>query len=409
MSTASVAESPATCPPAACPAATAPPPEVKVPFVDLKAQFRTLENEVLAAVAEVCREARFCLGPAVEAFEARFAEYCGAAHCVAVNSGTSALHLAMRCLDIGPGDEVITVPATFVATAWAISYVGARPVFVDIDPASRTMDPGRLAAAVTPRTRAIVPVHLYGQPADMAAILRFAESRGLPVIEDAAQAHGARCDGRRVGGLGRVGCFSFYPGKNLGAFGEGGALVTNDADIAARARALRDHGQRRRYVHEEIGYNYRMEGIQGAVLGIKLARLDDWTAARRAHAAEYLRRLAGVPGLTLPREFPERPGVYHLFVIELDDRDAVAARLQHAGIQTGLHYPVPVHLQPAYRHLGHAAGDFPRAERLSARCLSLPMFPELSDDQIDYVCRTLTGVLEKRPRIAASATPATRL
>jgi dTDP-4-amino-4,6-dideoxygalactose transaminase len=337
----------------------------------------------------VCESCTFTLGPAVRAFEEAFAAYCGARHCVALNSGTSALHLAMRCLDIGPGDEVITVPMTFVATAGAISYVGAKPVFVDIDPATRTLDPTRLAAAVTERTRAIVPVHLYGQPADMDRILRIADAHRLPVVEDAAQAHGARCHGRRVGGFGRLGCFSFYPGKNLGAYGEGGALVTNDAELADKARALRDHGQRRKHCHELIGYNYRMSAFQGAVLGVKLNYLDRWNAARQALARRYLERLTDLPQIGLPLIDQDRESVFHLFVVELDHRDRIAARLKTEGIDTGLHYPVPVHLQPAYRNLGLPPGRFPVSERLATRCLSLPMSPELTNKQADYVCARL--------------------
>ncbi|MBP7935148.1 MAG: DegT/DnrJ/EryC1/StrS family aminotransferase [Phycisphaerae bacterium] len=374
---------------------TAAPSTLTVPFVDLKAQFALIGDEVLDAIGEVCRDAKFCLGPAVEEFEKGFAEFCETRYCVAVNSGTSALHLALRCLDIGPGDEVITVPATFVATTWAISYVRATPVFVDIDPAARTMDPALLEAAITPKTKAIMPVHLYGQPADMGPILKIAAAHGLPVVEDAAQAHGATYRKDRVGGIGRIGCFSFYPGKNLGAYGEGGALVTNDENIAKRARALRDHGQRQRYVHEEIGYNYRMEGIQGAVLSIKLDFIDEWNAARRQHAADYIDRLTDLPGLTLPKMYKDRKSVFHLFVVELNNRDGVARKLNEAGVQTGLHYPVPVHLQPAYRDLGLTDGAFPNSERLAKRCLSLPIFPELTSAQIDHVCEQLAANLFK--------------
>ncbi len=317
---------------------------------------------------------------------------------MAVNSGTSALHLAMRCLDIGPGDEVITVPMTFVATAWAISYVGAKPVFADIDPVSRTMDPAGLEAAITPRTRAILPVHLYGQPADMDGILGVADRYGLPVIEDAAQAHGARCRGRPVGSLGRIGCFSFYPGKNLGAYGEGGALVTDEPELAAKARALRDHAQWERYRHEMVGYNYRMSGFQGAVLDIKLKYLDSWNAARRAWAREYLDQLADVPRLGLPVFDETSPSVFHLFVIETDRRDHLAAALKAAGVQTGLHYPRPVHLQPAYRWLGLKEGSFPVSERLARRCLSLPMYAELTAEQVSYVCRQVRAALETGSR-----------
>jgi dTDP-4-amino-4,6-dideoxygalactose transaminase len=376
-----------------------------VPFLDLKAQYRQLEAEILPALRQVCENCTFTLGPTVKAFEERFARYCAARHCVAVNSGTSALHLALRCLDIGPGDEVITVPMTFVATVWAISYVGATPVFVDVDPATRTMDPARLKAAITPRTRAILPVHLYGQPANMDRILQVAEKHRLPVVEDAAQAHGARCRGRRVGGLGRMGCFSFYPGKNLGAYGEAGALVTDDPELADRARALRDHGQRQKHRHEAIGYNYRMSGFQGAVLDVKLKYLDEWNAARRAHAQRYLAGLAGLPQVGLPVLDDELESVFHLFVIEVDDRDRIAARLKTEGIDTGLHYPVPVHLQPAYHALGLPPGSFPVSERLARRCLSLPLFPELSDEQIDYVCTRLRAALASAsPRPVACAT-----
>lgn len=358
----------------------------------------------MPALRQVCENCTFTLGPTVKAFEERFARYCAAAHCVAVNSGTSALHLALRCLDIGPGDEVITVPMTFVATAWAINYVGATPVFVDIDPATRTMDAARLAAAITERTRAILPVHLYGQPADMDRILRIAEQHGLPVVEDAAQAHGARCRERRVGGLGRVGCFSFYPGKNLGAYGEGGALVTNDPALADKAGALRDHGQRQKHRHETIGYNYRMSGFQGAVLGIKLKYLDQWNANRRAHAAQYVERLAGMPQMGLPLIDDELESVFHLFVVEVNERERVAAQLKSAGVDTALHYPVPVHLQPAYRHLGLQAGSFPVSERLAQRCLSLPMFPELTEEQIDYVCAQLRDALAPGGRLFPACT-----
>ena len=366
---------------------------MQIPFLDLQAQYAQIEPEILPALQEVCQTCRFALGPKVEAFEKAFAEYCQARHCVAVNSGTSALHVAMRCLDVGPGDEVITVPMTFVATTWAVSYVGATRVFVDIDPATRTMDPTRLEAAITPRTKAILPVHLYGQPADMGPIRDSAAAHGIPVVEDCAQAHGARYHGQRVGALGRIGCFSFYPGKNLGAYGEGGALVTDDEEIAQAARMLRDHGQQERYRHETIGYNYRMDGFQGAVLGVKLPYLAEWTAARRRHARSYRTHLAGLDAVTVPAEPDGCEGVYHLFVIEVDNRDAVAATLKEAGVASGLHYPIPVHLQPAYRNLGLAEGSFPVAEELARRCLSLPMFAELREEQVAYTARALRDAL----------------
>lgn len=381
-----------------------------VPFLDLKAQYKQLEPELLPALRDVCENCTFTLGPSVQAFEEDFARYCQTEHCVATSSGTSALHLALRCLHTGPGDEVITVAMTFIATVWTISYVGATPVFVDIDPARRTMDATRLAAAITPRTRAILPVHLYGQPADTDVILRIADQFGLPVVEDAAQAHGARCRGRRVGSLGRIGCFSFYPGKNLGACGEGGALVTDNAELAARARALRDHGQSRKHCHQTLGYNYRMSGFQGAVLRIKLKYLDRWNAARQAHARRYVERLAGLRDVGLPLVDEEMQSVFHLFVLELDRRDQIAARLRADGVHTGLHYPVPVHLQPAYAHLGLAEGSFAISERLARRCLSLPMYPELRDEQIDYVCERLRtavaapGGIERAEATRATAT-----
>src|SRR6266849_4739849 len=258
-----------------------------VPYLDLQSQYDALRSGVLTALEEICKSSRFAQGPATADFEAEFAAYCGVDHCVSLNSGTSALHLALRCLDVGPGDEVVTVSMTFIATAWAISYVGATPVFVDIDPVRRTLNVDNLQAAITSRTKAIIPVHLYGMPAEMDRIMAIAEQHGVPVIEDAAQAHGARYQGRRVGQFGTIGCFSFYPSKNLGAYGEGGALVTSDADLAARARMLRDHAQRERYRHVDIGYNYRMDAFQGAVLAIKLKHLDKWNASRRQQAAQY--------------------------------------------------------------------------------------------------------------------------
>jgi dTDP-4-amino-4,6-dideoxygalactose transaminase len=327
-----------------------------VPFVDLPAQYASLREEILIGFDAICSTGRFVLGPAVESFERDFASFCEVRHCVGVNSGTSALHLALQVLGLGPGDEVITVPMTFVATVWAISYVGAAPVLVDIEPKTRTLDPERLRQAITPRTRAIVPVHLYGQPADMEPILEIANEFGIPVIEDACQAHGAHYQGRRAGGLGRIGCFSFYPGKNLGAYGEAGALVTNDPSLADQARMLRDHAQRERYRHETVGYNYRMDALQAVVLNARLPRLDTWNAQRQRHALCYYERLQDVPGLALPAVDPNRDSVHHLFVIELDDRDRVAGFLRARGIQTGLHYPVPVHLQPAYRSLGLGPG-----------------------------------------------------
>ena len=350
-----------------------------VPFLDLKTQHATIAGEISAALADVCATALFAQGPVTAEFEREFAGYCGARHCVTVNSGTDALHLALRGLDIGPGDEVITTPFTFIATAWAISYCDARPVFVDIDPIRRTLDPAKVKAAITPRTKAILPVHIFGLPADMDALTAL----GLPVVEDACQAHGARYKGRRVRG-----CFSFYPTKNLGAYGEGGALVTDDDRTAARARSLRAHAQSKTYVHDEIGYNYRMDSFQAAVLRVKLKRLETWNAARTRIAHRYGELLAGTR-FGLPSCPADSECVWHCYVIECDDRDRVRDALSKAGIGTALHYPLPLHLQPAYRALGYKPGDLPVTERLSQRCLSLPMFPELTDAQIDLVVEAL--------------------
>ncbi len=365
-----------------------------VPFLDLGVQYDGLREEILGAIAEVAESTTYVLGPRVAAFEEAFAAYAGARHCVAVNSGTSALHLALIAAGVGPGDEVLTVPMTFVATCWAISYVGATPVFVDVDAETATMDVRRARAKVTARTRAILPVHLYGQPADMGPILEIGRRHGIPVIEDAAQAHGARYGGRGAGSLGLCGCFSFYPGKNLGACGEGGAVVTQDDSVAARLRSLRDHAQSRRYHHDEVGFNYRMDAFQGAVLGVKLRHLEAWTESRRRLADRYRDRLAGLP-LALPAEAPGRRHVWHLFVARHPDRDRIRRGLEARGVQTGLHYPVPVHLQKAYEHLGHAPGDFPASERIARECFSLPMFPEMTTEQQDRVVDALRETLDE--------------
>jgi len=357
-------------------------------YLDLEAQYNGIRAEVLTALEEICKSGRFAQGPATSDFEAKFAVYCGIDHCVSLNSGTSALHIALRCLDIGPGDEVITVGMTFIGTAWAISYVGAKPVFVDIDPARRTMCPSKLQAAITPRTKAIIPVHLYGMPAEMDRIQSIADRHRLPVIEDAAQAHGASYRGNRVGQFGQIACFSFYPSKNLGAYGEGGALITNDASIAQRARSLRDHAQSQRYLHDEIGYNYRMDSFQAAVLAIKLKRLDAWNAARADAAAYYTELLKDSP-YKLPTHFADSECVWHCYVIEAPERDRAREGLNDAGIETGVHYPVPVHLQKAYAHLGYKPGDLPVTEKLCHHCLSLPIYPELSKEKIFTVASIL--------------------
>ncbi len=364
----------------------------EVPFLDLQAQYGAIRNDIVSAMISVADSTRYALGPRVTDFERRFASYTGADHCVAVNSGTSALHLSLIAAGVGPGDEVITVPMTFIATTWAISYVGATPVFVDVDPVSYTMDTEQVEARITSRTKAMLPVHLYGQTADMSPLLDIGRRHGIPVIEDAAQAHGAGYRDRTAGSMGLLGCFSFYPGKNLGAAGEGGAVVTNDGAIADRLRSLRDHAQSERYHHKELGFNYRMDAIQGAVLGVKLRHLDSWLSARRAHAATYRELLDGLP-IQLPTELSDRKHVWHLYVVLHPERDRLQAELDAVGISTGLHYPIPVHLQAAYSHLGHRVGDFPVAERVANECLSLPMYPELDRDQMEAVATALHDAL----------------
>jgi len=354
-----------------------------IPFLDLKAQYAPIKDDIQQAINRVLETGQYILGDEVAAFESEFAGYVGAEHGVAVNSGTSALHLALLAAGVGTGDEVITVPFTFVATVAAICYTGARPVFVDIDPRSFTMDVTQIEAAITPRTKAILPVHLYGQPTDMDPILAIARKHGLLVIEDAAQAHGAQYQGRRVGSLGTLGCFSFYPGKNLGAYGEGGIVVTNDAKRAEMLRMLRDGGQARKYHHVLRGYNYRMEGLQGAILRVKLRHLDAWTEGRRTRAAEYERYLKDAD-VVRPVEMPYARHVYHIYAVRSADRTELQRTLQTYGVQTGIHYPIPVHLQEGYRDLGYVAGEFPQTERAAREVLSLPMYPELSNIQVEF-------------------------
>jgi len=355
-----------------------------VPFLDLKAQYQTIKDEVRPAIDRVLENCAFVLGDEVAAFEREFASYAGTTHAVALNSGTSALHLALLAAQIGPGDEVISVPFTFVATTAAICYAGARAVFVDIDPTTFTMDVRKLEDAITPRTKAILPVHLYGQAADMDPILNVARRHKLVVIEDAAQAHGATYKGRPVGSLGDMACFSFYPGKNLGAYGEGGIVTTNNPDYARTIAMLRDWGQDRKYHHVLPGYNYRLEGIQGAVLRVKLRHLEAWTEGRRARAARYNRLLAPT-GIRTPEAAPDRRHVYHVYAIRVGTRDQFQKALHEKGIQTGIHYPIPVHLQPAYANLGYKQGEFPETEAAAAEVLSLPMYAELTDTLQDQV------------------------
>jgi dTDP-4-amino-4,6-dideoxygalactose transaminase len=357
---------------------------IKVPYLDLKAQYQSIKSEIDAAVAAVLESCQFILGPEVAAFEREFAAYCGATECIALNSGTSALHLALLAAGVGPGDEVITVPFTFAASVAAIVYTGARPVLIDIDPRTFNMDPALVESAITPRTKAILPVHLYGQPADMDPIMAVAKRHGLIVIEDAAQAHGAKYKERPVGSIGDIGCFSFYPAKNLGAYGEGGAVTTNNPEYARTIRMLRDWGQDRKYHHVLRGYNYRMEGFQGAILRVKLRHLERWTKARRAIALQYNELLADC-GLDLPAEMPWARHVYHVYTMRSDARDGLQAALLAEGIQTAVHYAVPVHLQPAYAEFGRGKGSLPHAEAAAQQVLSLPMYPELSEPAITQV------------------------
>ena len=361
---------------------------MRIAFVDLHAQHQPLRAALDRAIGEVVASGQFILGPQVAAFEQRFAAYCGARHAIGVGNGMDALRLALMALDVRGGDEVILPANTYVATALAVSAVGAVPVLVDCDPRTYNLDPRGLERAVTPRTRVIMPVHLTGQAADMDAVMAVAERRGLHVIEDAAQAHGAAWRGRRCGSIGAVGCFSFYPSKNLGAFGDAGMAVTNDDALARRLAQLRNYGQSQKYDHVAAGLNSRLDSLQAAVLAVKLPHLDRWNEARVSRAARYRAALRGVGDLRLQEIAPGATSVYHLFVVETEHRDRLRRHLADAGIDTGVHYPVPIHLQPAYA-AGYRMGQFPHTEALARRSLSLPMFPELRDDQVDAVAAAI--------------------
>ncbi len=354
--------------------------DAPIPLVDLKAQYRAIKPEIDIAMQHVLERADFVLGADVEAFEGEFAAFCGAAHAVSCGSGTEALHLGLKALGIGPGDEVIMPAMTFVATALAITMCGARPVLVDVEPATALIDPAAIARAITPNTRAILPVHLFGQCADMAAIGAIAKRHGLRIVEDAAQAHGARCNGAQAGTLGDVGCFSFYPGKNLGAYGDGGLVTTNDAGIADKMKLLRNWGSRRKYHHEVMGTNSRLDTLQAAVLRVKLRHLDGWNAARRRHAAAYDAALRPINDIERTRY--DAGAIYHLYVIRTDDRDSALDALNRAGIGAAIHYPFAVHEHAAYAWLGYPAGTFPVSESWARRCLSLPIYPELPADAV---------------------------
>jgi dTDP-4-amino-4,6-dideoxygalactose transaminase len=368
---------------------------MNVPFLDLGAQYLGIRDEIGDAIQGVLDSCQFAGGPAVAAFEREWAAYCGAKHAIGVGNGTDALWLALRALGVGPGVEVITVPNTFVATVEAITLTGASPVLVDVDESSLTMDPGLLEAAITPRTRAIIPVHLFGTPADMDPILEIAARHGVAVLEDACQAHGAVYRGRKAGVLGDAAAFSFYPGKNLGAYGEAGAIVTDRDDVAAAVRMLRDHGQSRKYHHDVDGWNARMDGIQGAVLSVKLRRLDGWNERRRAWADLYTTSLDGQPGVVTPRTRPGCTPVCHVYAVRVEGRDGVLAAMQAEGITCGVHYPVPVHRQAAFP--GLRGGSFPVAERSAGELLSLPMYPELGAEKVRAVVDALGRALRRAP------------
>ncbi len=370
---------------------------MNVPFLDLKAQYRSIREEIRSAIDEVLEQTAFAGGPFVARFEKQFAEFCGARQAIGVGSGTDALWLALLALGIGEGDEVVTVPNTFIATAEAVTYCGAKPVFADVDERTYTLDPDRLEEVVKKRRagsegrrlKAIIPVHLFGQTADLDPILEIARRYELRVVEDACQAHGAEYKGKRAGTLGDAGCFSFYPGKNLGAYGEAGGVVTSDGDLAERIRILRDHGQAKKYYHDRVGWNARMDGIQGAVLGVKIKYLAAWNEARRGHARTYSESLAPTRGLQIPREAPYGRHIYHVYALRAPRRDELISFLGGRGISCGIHYPVPIHLQRAYEGLGLKAGDFPHAEKQCREFVSLPMYPELNTEQVVYVAEAV--------------------
>jgi dTDP-4-amino-4,6-dideoxygalactose transaminase len=378
---------------------------VSVPFLDLRTQHEPLMPELLEAFREVTEASAFAGGPYVEQFETQFAAFCGAKYALGVGSGTDALWLALMALGVGPGDEVITTPHSFMATAEAISLCGARPVFVDIDEATYTMDPAKLETAVTLRTQAIVPVHIFGQMADMDPILSIARRYGTPVVEDAGHAPGAEYKGRKAGTMGVAGCFSFYPGKNLGAFGEAGAVITDEQELRGRVQVLRDHGRSGKHVHSTIGWNARMDGIQGAVLSLKLRHLDLANTARREHAALYRQLLSDDPRIILPAVAPNNSHVFHIYAVRVPDRDTVMQKMAERGVHCSVHYPVPIHLQKAYAFLGYAPGSFPVAERCAREFLSLPMYPGLTEAQIRTVAATLKECLPAAGRAARVSQP----
>jgi dTDP-4-amino-4,6-dideoxygalactose transaminase len=368
---------------------------MKVPFLDLQAQYHSIKDEIDDAIQKVLDSCAFAGGPFIEEFERNFSAFCGTGCAVGVSSGTSALWMALLALDVGVGDEVITTANTFIATAEAISYTGAKPVFVDVDNRTYTMNPGLLEAAITSHTKAIIPVHLFGQMTDMDPVMEIANSYGLPVIEDASQAHGAEYKGRRAGSIGILGCFSFYPGKNLGAYGEAGCVVTNSNDLARRIQKLRDHGQSKKYYHDLVGWNARMDGIQGAVLCVKLKYLEGWNESRRRHAELYNELLCGQDQLITPAEASYARHVYHIYALRIPKRDKLMSHLSENDVFCGIHYPIPLHLQKAYQPLGLQKGDYPVSEQCAEEYISLPMFPELAYAQIERVAGLVRKFIKK--------------
>lgn len=367
--------------------------EEKIPLLDLHAEYTEIKESVDASIRRVVESARFILGDEVGGFEKDFAAFCHANHAIGVGSGTDALFVALKTCDIGVGDEVITTPMTFIATSEAISLSGARPVFVDVDPLTHNIDPNKLEVAITPRTKAIIPVHIHGYPVDMDPILETARKYRLKVIEDAAQAHGAEYKGRRVGTLADMSCFSFYPGKNLGAYGDAGAITTNDPDLAKKARLIRDHGRTSKYEHQVVSFNWRIDALQAAILHAKLPYLEGWNQRRKEIAAMY-NKLFDNYGIQLPFITEGFDAVWHHYAVNIEKRDIVQERLKAEGIETGIHYPIPLHIQPAYKFLEYEVGDFPVSEKVAETTLSLPMYPAMSDEQVERVAETLIGILK---------------
>jgi len=368
---------------------------MQVPFLDLKANYLSVKEEIHKALEPVFENTAYILGPSVVNFEKEFAKAHHAEYCLAVSSGTDGNHLALWAFDLGPGDEVIMPANTFIATAWGATLCGATPVFVDCEADSYNLDASKIEAAITPKTKAIVAVHLYGQPADMDAIKAVADKHNLILVEDAAQAHLAEYKGKPIGTFGEISSFSFYPGKNLGAYGEGGAVITNNSNRYNYMKKLREHGQSQKYHHETLGHNYRMEGFQGAILGVKLPHLPKWTEARRNAAVLYNNKLSDVKEIILPKEMPYAKHVYHIFVIQYEKRDELQAYLLEKGISTGLHYPLPLHMQNCFKNLGYKVGQFPNTEKLASNCLSLPIYPEITEEQISYVCNTIKDFMNR--------------